>query len=222
MSSFVGPSHSIIESSRSTSRVFVLAKMDDSKLKQSLRISFVWSWLVGWVFTSQPLETTSLRYFVENMSPLGDSPYQVTLWKVVGDLQLLVGDKKVHKESPGRKIFAFLFWIQYFVPKKWRVVIIVIQLLFKGQKHVAPFIYDGRLAPSAEWREFVWFVGGLHREIPCEQSFLKVEIGDIGNNNLPPKSWVISSTKTKRLLFCICSLVSFCCHSFGYHDLSNY
>ena len=112
MSSFVGPSHSIIESSRSTSRVFVLAKMDDSKLEQSLRISFVWSWLIGWVFTSQPLETTSLRYFVENMSPLSDSPYQVTLWKAIGDLQLLVGDKKVHKESPGRKIF---FWIQYFV-----------------------------------------------------------------------------------------------------------
>lgn len=148
-------------------------------------------WLVGY------LPPSHLRYFVENMSPLGDSPYQVTLWKAIGDLQLLVGDKKVHKESPGPRIFAFLFWIQYFVPKKWRVVIIVIQLLFKGQKHVAPFIYDGRLAPSAEWREFVWFVGGLHREIPCEQSFLKVEIGDIGNNNLPPKSWVISSTKTR-------------------------
>lgn len=218
MSSFAGPSHSIIKSSRSTSRVFVLAKMDDSMLKQSLRIAFVWSWLVGWVFTSQPLETTSLRYFVENMSPLGDSPYQVTLWKVVGDLQLLVGDKKVHKESPGPRIFAFLFWIQYFVPKKWRVAIIVIQLLFKGQKHVAPFIYDGRLAPSAEWREFVWFVGGnpvwtkffesrnwRHRK----QQFATQVLGDFFHEN-------------KRLLFCICSLVSFCCHSFGYHDLLNY
>ena len=34
-----------------------------------------------------------------------------------------------------------------------------------------------------------------HREIPCEQSFLNVEIGYNGSNNLPPKFWAIFSRK---------------------------
>ena len=141
--------------------------------------------LVGWLGIYLPA-TWNNKFEVEmKTSPPGDSSRDLfgkVKWPCEGCWwPRTIRDKKVHSLNHQVQGFS-LSHFENFVPKKW-YVIIVIQLLFKGQKHVVPFCIWWPFGSFSRMTGVCVVCRRSHREIPWKQQFATQVLGDFFHEN---------------------------------------